>query len=541
MTDEGSRDHKGMKRRDFLRTASGLMGTAVAGVGWAATPCPPPTVSVAGGTASSTPCSASSGLPVLTLTSLAAAGTYPWTFGQAFRKGDVPASAFITSNANGTQADVRNRWSDGSVKFAILSGLSSLTPNVPKAVAIATSANAPAGSNVTEPTTLDVSVTFTGDVTGTYTLQSCLGVDRSAWSKADAGRIRQILGPIMSEFHYYRPTTDQHVAVWFYVRRYSNGATEVETVVENGWMNVAAPGQRNYGVSLAINGTTRYSGTLNHLHHTRWSRVDWMGVDPQITPRHDVVYLRSTKLVPNYGFTSPSSGAFSGLASALNPAPFALGNWTADMGSTGAQGPIGLLPKWEALFCTSADSRAYVATISNNRGSGRWPIHYRDETTGRACLHQSYPNICLVDGWGTPPPAPSGGGTRWDIPHHPSNGYLAHLLEGRWPQLESLQFAADYAILDSNPDTRQGGGVLACINSPLTTRGVAWAWRTVGQAAAISPTSLGGSVPSPADAAVQSAFASSIANTASWAKRTVHRWFDRLGHSQEQYRLAGSI
>jgi hypothetical protein len=147
-------------------------------------------------------------------------------------------------------------------------------------------------------------------------------------------------------------------------------------------MGVAAPGERDYSISLNVGGSTVYSASLSHYSHSRWSRVDWIGTNPQITPTHDPAYLRASRMVPNFGYTSPSSAAFSGLASALNPTPFALGNWTANMGDTGFQASIGVLPQWESLYCTSADARAYAATISNNRGSGRWPIHYRDENTG---------------------------------------------------------------------------------------------------------------------------------------------------------------
>ena len=108
----------------------------------------------------------------------------------------------------------------------------------------------------------------------------------------------------MSEFHDYLPTTDAHIAIWFHVRRYSTGAMEVETVVENGWVRVASPGQRNYTVALNVGGRQVYSGTVSHYHHTRWSRADWIGADPQILPRHDLAYLRSTGLVPNYIVTA---------------------------------------------------------------------------------------------------------------------------------------------------------------------------------------------------------------------------------------------
>jgi hypothetical protein len=516
MTDNKRGD---ISRRLFLAGAAGVAGTTAAGLVWGASkPCQPGLLSIAGGSTTATGCTPGVGLPSLTITSSAASGTYGFSFGQAFRQSDVPTNSYVAcAAARSFQADVRNRWPDGSVKYAVLSGVAAFTQNTPKAFALSTTTSAPGGSAVPEPTSLNVTVTFTGAVTGSYTLQSCLGVDRSTWSKAGAGRVRQIPGAVMSEFHYYRPTTDAHVAVWFYVRCYANGATEVETVVENGWLNVAAPGERDYMVAVSVGGTTTYSGTLSHYSHTRWSRVDWIGATPQFTPTHDPTYLRATKLVPNYGYTSPTATAFGGLATALIPTPFALGNWDAQMGDTGDSEPIGLLPQWECLYCVSADSRAYGATIGNNRGSGRWPIHFRDETTGRVPLYMSYPSMTLTSGWGTQPPTPTGGSNGgWDIPHHPSNGYLAYLIEGRWTQMESLQFSAFQTIIESNPTTRYGGGVLACINAPLTTRGAAWSWRTMGQAAAISPEYLAGGTPATADVAAGNSFRKSVDDTATW-------------------------
>jgi hypothetical protein len=141
-------------------------------------------------------------------------------------------------------------------------------------------------------------------------------------------------------------------------------------------------------------------------------------------------------------------------------------------------------------------------------------LNYRDETPCRVPLWASYPNNNIDSGWvpnfpigGTNPPG-------WDIPHAPSVGYFSYLISGRWPMLELLQFSASRAILDANPTTRYGGGAIMCINGPFTTRGVAWAWRTMGEAAAISPTLLMGAAPPAADAAMQPQWAKSIDDTA---------------------------
>lgn len=468
-------------------------------------------------------------------------GTQPWTFGQAFKQGDIPSGQNIAANsgASAFQADVRNVWPDGSVKYAVLSGLSTFVSNA-ATVQIGPSGSAASGSTVAEPTNLVTTNVVLAPGTGsfpiaaggTYAINSVLTIDRSTWSRGNGGRVRQILGRVMSEFHYYQPTNDAQVSIWWYVRQYSSGATEIEVAIENGWFGLASETERDYSATININGTAvaTYSN-LSHYSRTRWSGVYWYAGGAPITPAHNVAYLRATKLVPNYGYTSPTTTAYANIiASAINPTPFALGDYNLNMGDTGDSDSIGVLPQWEAVFCCAADPRAYKGTISNYRGAGRWPVHFRDETTGRVPNHVSYPTATITSGWGTDRPVATvtasvtpGDRPAWDIPHHPSTGYLAYLLEGRWAQLESLQFVGMVSIVDGNPTTRNvlgnGGGVIACVNAPMTTRGAAWSWRSVGQCAAISPSTLNGAAPAAADTAVTNSFRTSIDNTMSWMKQ----------------------
>lgn len=457
-----------------------------------------------------------------------------WTFGHAFRQGDLPTGNYITTSSGVIDpahfyADIRNLWPDGSTKYAVLSGVSNLTANTLNTLQLAATQTAPSGASVAEPTSLaNTNVVLTPGTGsfpiaagGTYAINSVLGVDRSTWSFGSGGRVRQILGPVMSEFHYYQPTSDAHLTIWWFVRAYSTGAIEIEVVFENGWLNVASPSEKDYSATININGTA--VGTfpnLLHFSHSRWSAVYWYSGGASSTPQHNPLYLRATRMVPNFVVGTPDSGAWTGLVSALNPTPFALGNWTTPMGNVGYQAAIGLLPQWESLYCTSADSRAYAATISNYRGCGRWSMHYRDETTGRPVIYTSYPtNAMPLDGWGNPFPSAAGGTNAWDIPHHPSYGYLPYLIEGRYTQLEALQMSASFNILDENPAVREAGGfagIIACVNSPMTTRGAAWAWRTAGQAAAVSPRLLMGSTPPTPDMNLTNAFVGSISDTAAW-------------------------
>ena len=94
---------------------------------------------------------------------------------------------------------------------------------------------------------------------GTYYIDSVLGTAQGPWSTAIGGRVRSIPGCVMSEFHYYQPTSDPNLSLWWYVRAYTNGsggigALEIEVEVENGWFNTSNPSQRDYGVSVYLGG-----------------------------------------------------------------------------------------------------------------------------------------------------------------------------------------------------------------------------------------------------------------------------------------------
>jgi hypothetical protein len=421
-------------------------------------------------------------LPTLTLSN---GGTgKPWTVGHAFKRGDVIAGRYLYATAtngllSGVQAVARNYWSDGSLKFAVISGVGA------SEVQLGTTTTIPFSGEVALSSS-PASVTFTGGITGTY---ACPTTDTvGTWNKSSAHLARKISGTVMTERHYYVPTSDAHVAVWFYVRSYTEGSIEVETVVENGWLNLATPTAKAYSVNVSVGGSSRYSGSLTHYHHSRWSRVDWVGTDPAITPVHNVAYLKSSKVVPNFS----SFGTATDFAYNTTSAPFTTGNWRTNWhgGGDGVKDQIGLLPPWEALHLTTGNATTYASTLANARLAGGLPAHYRDETTGRPFLFTAYPTLSKQN---STLPAETGG-VLVDIEsgypaaaHSPAMGYYPYLLTGRWNFLEETQFWAQNHWLGLHP-TYQGTGTDRRWFGDQT-RAVAWALRQVAMATTVTPDS----------------------------------------------------
>lgn len=400
-------------------------------------------------------------------------GAEPWTTGHVFAPGEIAAAETVGAAGGTVQVDVRTRYADGSLRFAVLSGVTTQAD-----IALLRNGTPASGTSIAEPSVtatvafanvVDAASAAVGGGSFTASLATAVAAGITAWNRTTARKVRQIFGPVMSEFHYFVPTADAHTHVWFYVRAYSSGAVEVETVVENGWLQVAAPGRRTYDVTVTVAGTVRYTGTgIQHYHHTRWSRVDWAGTAPTAAMAQSVAHLRGTGMAANVVVNSLTATAYSDWpqqgtkftswtrALAEQPAPFAEANADPSLGSGGDTDNVGAFPHWEMVYLAEGDSRAYFSVIGNMRSAGRYCLHYRDEATGLPVESSRYPSLTMpaadsgisdAPGGSVETPAPSGGtppvpASGWAFSHGPKYGYLTHLLTGRWSALETTQFYA---------------------------------------------------------------------------------------------------
>jgi len=448
-----------------------------------------------------------------TLSSAAGGANLPFTLGQAFRQGQVPAGKFVGSSLPGLQVTAKNHWPDGSLKFATLSGRATLAANTPQSYTL--NASGAAGTAAALGTAGLRAVNLAAAVgAGSFGTASWSGTD---W---DAPFMAWVAGPAMSSWIYRKPIgSDAHLVAWLEVRLYAGGAVEVLPWVENGYLKVAGPTNKSTTYTFTLGGTQRFSAAIDLPHHCRTVLLQgaahghWLGSDPQIVPSHDKAYLQASRLVPAYRGAVPSTApAFTALATTYTP--LQQGNYATAMGQTGYHGAIGLLPDWDALYLTSSDARAYAAVLVNAYGAGRYGIHFRDETTQRPLRFSSYPNLVAhgssaVSGVGgsskgqTTAAASGTGAPVWDTPHHPAIAYTAYLLTGRFYFMEEVQFSATLGYL-KNPDNHRSyaNGVFLSNSGSNTTRGAAWSLRTLAQALCVTPDS---------DTALRGEFAASLA------------------------------
>ncbi len=441
-------------------------------------------------------------LPRLTLSSYPGGTALPFTLGQPLRQGQVPAgSVLVAEGGHELQFVVKNRWPDGSAKFAIVSGFVDLEPRALRNIALKLKPQAEvAGIPVSTAVLRHVGMTARVDF-GDF--------GSASWSVEDWRQPAQqlVYGPQMSAWVYRKPIgRAAHLVAWLEVRVYKNGRVEVMPWIENGYLNVPGPAEKTATATFTLGGTERFSQPLALLNHQRavlagpTKLTHWFnGTDPQITPRHDTAYFMATRLVPNYVAVTPTnSPLYNRLPSEYTP--LMQGSYHDAMGTTGYHPSIGLLPEWDvAYLSTQGDPRAYRGVIINAYAAGRYGIHYRDEKTHRPLVFASYPNLVMRTGSGisdtgssskdTYTPVASGAmPPQFKTSHHPSMGYMAYLLTGWNYFMEETQLLATANFVKHSDKTRGfSQGLYLSGADAAQTRSSAWAIRTLAQAATITP------------------------------------------------------
>jgi hypothetical protein len=392
----------------------------------------------------------------------------PFSLGQVFRKGDVPAGQSLVLNTPAFQVTPIAAWDDGSVKLALVAGRVDLSANVTTTVAI--SAGAASGAMALTESDLiaaNPSASVTYGSYGTVNLGSLLGVTATRVLVEHAG-------PHYAAFQYIAGfPADSSVRAVFYVQLWSGGAYRVRVAIENGTA-VSTASAKSGTATVTIAGVQRFSGSVSMGTGTRWDAVG--ASFSEASALHDAAYLRATKLVPNFGFTNPSAQALSALPTSYTPMDGL--HYEVDMGAPGYSEGIGLMPHWDALYCTSGDARARDSTLAHGRAYGCYGIYFRDPNTKRMPRFSDHPTA-----YANNEALPGSGSYRWEFAHHPNAGYLPWLITAERFFLETMQANAWACYYTCNPN---GGGANRLYNSQ--TRGRAWRLRTLALVAAVSPT-----------------------------------------------------
>jgi len=182
--------------------------------------------------------------------------------------------------------------------------------------------------------------------------------------------------------------------------------------------------------------------------------------------------------------------SFGNMGSRVSPQPprvpykiMGASNITTYMPTTGERPDIGLITDNSAYYMLGGDPGPMLDWAQANDS---FPLHYRDETTGKPIDLLQYPQANCYDGPGMGDPwfdrYPRdaqgnnilGGGMVPQQAHFCEMAYVAYLASGDMGFLQNLQYNANFTILcDASKSTKQQ----AILSGEL--RGIAWAFRNL--------------------------------------------------------------
>jgi len=437
-----------------------------------------------------------------------AARHVPLTFGQVFGRGDIRDGVVVRIEGRSTQvqADIKRRYEDGSVRFAVLSLVLEEVPangqvQIELANGPADGGGAPVSSDNLLKTPFDAIVRFTFPDGSEESLSV-----RQMLQRAGAGVRKWLSGPVVTEWLLDGPPTDASgkpdpdLNVQFQVRAYAGcKIVRVSAVAENCWDTWAG----NIGYDVAITSgqdgrAIRQKKDVDHGRLSRWREVFyWSEAPAEVTIDHDLAYLTGTGAVPNYDSTLRlpkrllDDEACSGETDILQR-----GYLTAYMPTTGGRPEIGPYPGWTAAYLMTMSPRLRQVVLSSGDLGGSWPIHVRNSKTKRLLTIDERPDFWLDERGEDRPnwrpdrkPRPASAPRLVpDCAHQPSLAYVPYLLTGDFYYLEEAYFWGNYSLLSQwpgpakSPTRERSRGLMAD-----QIRGNAWGLRNIADAGSIAP------------------------------------------------------
>jgi methionine-rich copper-binding protein CopC len=418
-----------------------------------------------------------------TSTAIASVGlTKGWaTFGEVLPDG-FATSGLQVGNLT-TQTDIKDTWSDGSIRYAIVTvnvpanGIYSIAPAAP-----------PSGSFAPTLPSASVSLNISGTVY-TATLPSTMSTN--LWlSGPNVMEGRYVVTPVTAS-----GTLHPFLQVTFDVLSFNDGSSQLQVTVSND-LDITAATAVTYNVTIAANGQTVFQqNNVTQYYQTRWYQQFNLGMT-ESTPTLDLRPWEQAGAIPSYMSLATNTDVYP-----AGPTFQIMQNGTlaAFMGLAGGRPEIAPYPDWAARYLVYQNPTQLAFVLANGELAGSWPVHLQEPAGGP---YQGVGPLALVsinerplfwdDYTGSAGNMPAGNVNDSDPlspdnAHVPSLAYIPYLVTGTRYFADEMAFWADFVETSTQPTgvitARQQGGLLEN-NQP---RGIAWGLRNVVDAAAYLP------------------------------------------------------
>jgi len=359
------------------------------------------------------------------------------SIGRFFKDGDIPqfAQAVVGGTPLLTQCDVKNRWSDGSLKFGVVSFI---VPSVATTGTQVTFQNQSTGNNtgyLTQAGMLNSAYDFDATIAVTGTVNTTVSARNMLNSGCGgSGCFRYWMqGPIVTAViiedrsnRTYDFNTDGGSGnplhpifeAWFYPSgnggsgcASGGGCVNVGITLENSWASHAAA---NSARDQAIGSLTLRTGSASPVVQcsatvpsgapqcpsftqygfTRWRRAYWVdGAPAAISINYGWSYLSTTGAYANFdpqyvtplaiateyaAYTNDTTGANAGRLSIPGADGNGIVSYDQGVNGAGYSDWIGLYPHWDIDLLESGDPRMVQMSTDNADLAGRFPVFFRE-------------------------------------------------------------------------------------------------------------------------------------------------------------------
>jgi hypothetical protein len=461
---------------------------------------------------------------------------YPVQLARPFLPGEVRnfPQAVVNGAPVTTQADVKGRWGDGSVKHAVLTFyLPTLAAN---GSATVTFANQATGNNTGF-------LTKAGMLNNKHNFDAVMELSNGAKLTASA---RSMLNA--GAFQYWNQgsvTTSVVIADHGAARAYDVGfdakksfrpvfhatfwpaINKVRVRFVGEIANTEALQDQTYALTLKLRSKPSQvvytKPSFTHTAASRWTKEFWIGgAPPAVEIDHNLAYLKQTKFFPNYDTGRAVSEAAIATAygdpvwgwAAVPKDLYDAGNLTKYMPTTGGRDEIGPYPAWTVRWLYTGDARMQAQTFGNADLAAAFPVHFREgngtkpydrrgnKALGRPLSLVARPTVFLHSGNYylnyaytavadriTPVGPMTDGGWIADAAHQPDYHSPLYTLTGDYFYLEEMYFWAAWGAADTNPgDVYYGRGPTGDTGGIMgEVRADAWLLRARAQAAFLAP------------------------------------------------------
>ncbi|HEU0157012.1 MAG TPA: hypothetical protein VFQ82_13145, partial [Stellaceae bacterium] len=332
---------------------------------------------------------------------------YPLQFGRPFLDGAITGEPQVLINGApvASQADVKNRYPDGSVEFAVIAVV---IPTLPASGSLTlTFQNGPVGSHtpLTTAQMLDMSYNFNAQImlkpaagtsktasgrtmlqNGNYQLWTAGPVAQTIMLADDGATRKYDLG-----FDGYRPFRPRFYATFWPATH----QVAVRYVGEND--NTQEIEDLSYGLTLIVGNMKGYGRAgLTHYAFSNWTERFWLGGTPaaQVNIDFNLAYLAATHFLPNYDPAAmPTASALANEYALWTGKPHDLydgiwdgGLWETVMSSPGERQEVGPYPTYSVMWAYSGDWRMRQMALGMADLAAAFPGNLREGAAGKRLL-----------------------------------------------------------------------------------------------------------------------------------------------------------